>query len=169
MAAPQFPAVYLLHGTGGSPDGSVRLLQIEIVKLGVRQNFIRPRLPHSNPDVLPSESVPFLNDLAVPEGALLIGISLGGLVAAKLQESERDDLHVIAINSPTWAEDTELHVWKKHRASLYCSKDEVIAGRTGDWPLLAGDAHDLSWLDDHDTDPHKENLAYIIRFLPSHS
>jgi hypothetical protein len=119
-------------------------------------------MPHTNPDVLPSASVEFLHNIGIPEGALLVGISLGGLVAAKLQESERPDLHIIAINSPTWAGDTELHVRMKHRASLYYSGDKVIAGRTEGWPLLAAEAHDLEWLNGHDTDPHKEILAHII-------
>jgi pimeloyl-ACP methyl ester carboxylesterase len=162
MPLVEFPAVYLLHGTGGSPEGSVRLLQIELEKCGAQQNYVRPLMPHTNPNVLPSASVEFLHNIGIPEGALLVGISLGGLVAAKFQESERPDLYVFCINSPTWAGDTELHVWMKHRASLYCSSDEVIAGRTEDWPLLAAEAHNLEWLNGHDTDPHKEELAYII-------
>lgn len=162
MTVLNFPSIYLLHGTAGSPEGSVLLLQAELDKCGATQNFVRPLMPHSDPNVQPSESVEYLRNLGIPEGALLIGISLGGLVAAKLQESERSDLYVFCINSPTHAADTELHVWMKHRVSLYCSCDKVIAGRTEDWPLLAAEAHDMAWLNGHDTDPHKEALAYLI-------
>jgi hypothetical protein len=160
MPLMKFPSVYLLHGTGGSPNGSVKQLENELVHCGANQNYVRPLMPHANLDVLPSESVQYLHNLGMPEGSLLIGISLGGLVAAKLQELERPDLHVFCINSPTWAGDTELHVRMKHRVSLYCSEDEVIAGRTEDWPLLA-EAYDLPWLT-HDTDKHKAALAKIV-------
>jgi len=162
MPTGDFPAIYLLHGTGGSPDGSVKQLETELVSCGEKQNYVRPLMPHANPNVLPSKSVQYLRDHGIPEGTLIIGISLGGLVAAKLQESARPDLHVFCVNSPTWAGDTELHVWMQHRVSLYSSSDEVIAGRTEDWPLLAAEAHDMAWLNGHDTDPHKSELAHLI-------
>ena len=155
-----FPAVYLLHGRGGSPDGSVKQLEIELVKCGARQNYMRPLMPHTDPSVAPSISVTHLRELGIPHGALIIGISLGGLVAAKLQEEERPDLHVICINSPTRAGDVVLKHQTIHRVSLYCSGDEVIAGRTEQWPQLA-EAYDLPWLT-HDTDPHKVTLAKIL-------
>jgi pimeloyl-ACP methyl ester carboxylesterase len=157
-----FPAVYLLHGMGGSPEGSVRLLQIELEKCEVKQNYVRPLMPHANPNVPPSESVEYLRSLNPPQGALIVGISMGGLVAAKLQELDRPDLHVIGINSPTHAGDTELLVCMKHRVSLYCSGDMVISGRTERWPQLA-EAYDLPWLTGHDTDKHKRALAFILR------
>ena len=162
MAILEFPAVYLLHGTGGSPEGSVRLLQAELAKCGAKQNYVRPLMPHSDPNVPPSESVQYLRDLRIPDGSLLVGISLGGLVAAKLQEVGRPDLHVICINSPTRAGETALHGWVKHRVSLYSSSDIVLAGRTNHWPLLTPEAHDIAWLDGHDIDPHSEALAHIL-------
>jgi pimeloyl-ACP methyl ester carboxylesterase len=118
-------------------------------------------MPHANPNVPPSESVEYLRTLGIPEGALLIGISLGGLVAAKLQESGRPDLHVICISSPAHAGDIELRQHMVHRIALYNSRDPVIAGRTERWPLLA-EAYDLPWLKGHDIDPHKSALAHII-------
>jgi hypothetical protein len=118
-------------------------------------------MPHANPNVPPSVSAQYLRSLNPPQGALIVGISLGGLVAAKLQESDRPDMHVFCINSPTWAGGTELHVGMKHRVSLYCSGDVVIAGRTERWPQLA-EAYDLPWLTGHDTDKHKRALAFIL-------
>jgi len=158
----EFSAVYLLHGMAGSPNGSVLQLELELRACAPNNTYVRPLMPHSDPTIAPSESVDHLFDLGIPEGALLVGISLGGLAAAKLQELERPDLHVICINSPTWTGDVELVVCVMHRVSLYCSNDEVIAGRTEDWPLLATEAHDLTWLDGHDIDPHKEALAHLI-------
>jgi alpha-beta hydrolase superfamily lysophospholipase len=90
----------------------------------------------------------------------VIGISLGGLVAAKLQESGRADLTVVCVSSPTWADAVHLEQRPKRRLSLYSSNDEVIAPRTAEWPKLA-EAHDLPWLT-HDTDRHKQELARRI-------
>lgn len=157
----KFSAVYLLHGMGGSPNGSVLQLETELRRCAPHQIYVRQLMPHSDPTVAPSVSVSHLRELAVPKGALNIGISLGGLVAAKLQEDGRADLHVICINSPTWARDVELKHRMNHRVSLYCSDDEVIAGRTEKWPQLAV-AYDLPWLTGHNTDTHKQALASIL-------
>lgn len=155
-----FSAIYLLHGRGGSPNGSVMQLETELRSRGLKQNYFRPLMPHSDPAVTPLPSILHLRNLDVPHGSLIIGVSLGGLVAAKLQELERPDLHVICISSPTHADETELTTRMEHRVALYSSADAVIAGRTERWPQLA-EAHDLSWLD-HDTDKHKRALAHIL-------
>ena len=132
-----FSAIYLLHGKGGSPKGSVWQLEVELRVCQPNQNYVRPLMPHTDPAVLPSVSVQHLRSFDVPEGALIVGVSLGGLVAAKLQEMDRPDLHVICISSPTHADDTELTRRMEHRVSIYSSVDEVIAGRTERWPELA--------------------------------
>jgi hypothetical protein len=162
MTRSNFPAVYLLHGMGGSPEGSVSLLQIELEKCGAKQNYVRPLMPHAKPAVPPSESVQYLRSLNLPQAALVVGISMGGLVAAKLQELDRPDLQVICVNSPTYAGDIELNLRMRRRISLYCSGDKVIAGRTERWPQLS-EAYDLPWLTGHDTDKHKRALAFILR------
>jgi predicted esterase YcpF (UPF0227 family) len=155
-------SVLILHGKGGSPEGSAKQLQAcleqqlpELVGL-----ITRPLLLHSDPAVLAEDSLTDLSSRNVPRGAMLIGISLGGLIAARLQESGRDDLQVICISSPTWADSVQLTRKMPNRISFYSSKDEVIAGRTHEWPRLAS-AHDLPWLS-HDTDLHKEFLAQLI-------
>jgi pimeloyl-ACP methyl ester carboxylesterase len=156
-----FSVVYLLHGLGGSPTGSVLKLQTELASLSKDQTYIRPLLPHADSSVAPSISVERLKALELSEGALVVGISMGGLVAAKLQEVGRQDLHVICINAPTWAVDVELHRRMEHRFALYSSMDQVIAGRAEKWPELA-DAFDVPWLQDHDTDPHNRKLSLIL-------
>ncbi len=154
--------IVLLHGKGGSPEGSVKQLEEEIrryLPTASGELFYRPRLLHSDPNVLAEDS---LADLAVrnlPQNAVVIGVSLGGLVAAKLQEQGRDDLHVICISSPTWADGVRLEKRMPNRIASYSSKDEVVAGRTADWPQLA-QAFDLPWLT-HDTDQHKQALAKL--------
>jgi hypothetical protein len=47
-----------------------------------------------------------------------------------------------------------------HRLAFYSSQDDVIAGRTSQWPDLA-EACNITWLS-HDTDSHKEELAQLI-------
>jgi hypothetical protein len=152
--------IFLFHGKGGSPSGSV--LQLEELLRGrfPRSRFVRPALLHADPTVTAEASLERLRNLEIPNGSAVIGISLGGLVAAKLQESGRDDLHVTCINSPTWANSVALSKRMTRRVALYSSLDDVIKGRTANWPQLA-QAYDLPWLT-HDTDKHKEALSYIV-------
>jgi pimeloyl-ACP methyl ester carboxylesterase len=156
-----FSEIFLLHGLGGSSNGSVLQIETELLDLGHRLKYVRPVLPHADRDAMPSASVEYLRGLQLPEGALVVGISMGGLVGAKLQETGRPDLHVFCINSPTWAGDAELTRRMKNRVSLYSSDDSVIAGRTERWPALA-EAYDLPWLSGHNTDPHKHALALTL-------
>jgi len=158
----RFENIILLHGKGGSPHGSVAQLQAELERHGVVARFERPRMPHSDPDVLAERSVDALIAAPPPAGSLVIGISLGGLVAAKMQADVRiDDLHVIAISSPTWADGVKLGRKLPNRASIFGTNDDVIAGRTSAWPQLA-DAYEFPWLT-HDTDAHKVRLAELVR------
>jgi pimeloyl-ACP methyl ester carboxylesterase len=157
----RFDQIFLLHGKGGSPEGSVRQLE-EILRRGCPANsFHRPRLLHADPNVTAEDSLADLRTKMIPPGSALIGISLGGLVAAKLQEDGRADLHVICISSPTWADALRVEHRMPNRVAFYSSIDEVIAGRTAEWPKLAT-AYDLPWLT-HDTDAHKSALAHLVR------
>lgn len=162
MATQPFTTVYLLHGKGGWPGGSVLQLEGLLCKSFPEPRYVRPSLPHGREKgEQPAErSVDFLGELVIEPAALLVGISLGGLVAAKLQETGREDLHVVCISSPTWADGVCLEKRVSNRLALYSSQDNVIAGRTSRWPDLA-EAYDLPWLT-HDTDAHKEALAKLI-------
>jgi len=161
--------VYLIHAKAGSPDGSSLHLE-ELLRPALPDAvFHRPLLPHADPSVAAEASLDALRDLALPPEARVIGISLGGLLAARLQESGRPDLHVVAISSPTWADNVYLAQKPKHRVAIYSSTDEVLGGsdpenpsanRTVDWPRLA-DAYDLRWLT-HDTKAHKNRIAPLL-------
>jgi pimeloyl-ACP methyl ester carboxylesterase len=161
--------VYLIHGKAGSPDGSSLHLE-ELLRPALPDaHFRRPLLPHSEPMVPAEVSLDALRDLSLPHEARIIGISLGGLLAARLQESGRPDLHVLALSSPTWADNVYLAQKPKHRVAIYSSTDEVLGGgdpenpsvnRTIDWPRLA-DAYDLRWLS-HDTKAHKLRIAPLL-------
>jgi pimeloyl-ACP methyl ester carboxylesterase len=160
----KFETVVLLHGKGGSPEGSVKQLQEELRRYcpatASGDLFHRPKLLHSDPDVLAEDSLADLAARDLPKNAAVIGVSLGGLVAAKLQEQDRDDLHVICISSPTWADGVRLEKRMPTRIAFYSSNDEVIAGRTANWPQFA-QAFDFPWLT-HDTDHHKQALARLV-------
>ncbi len=159
-ATNQMQDIFLFHGKGGRPTGSVMQLE-ELLRPEFPQvRFHRPALLHGDPTVPAEDSLRALAELAIPEGATVIGISLGGLLAARLQETARRDLRVIAISSPTWADGVSLAEKMPRRLALYSSRDTVIEGRTADWPQLA-EARDLPWLT-HNTDAHKQPLAEII-------
>lgn len=162
MASNQLTTIYLLHGRGGWPGGSVLLLEELLRKSYPEVRYVRPSLPHGRENgVQPAErSLEYLRALPIERAALVIGVSMGGLVAAKLQEDGREDLQVICISSPTWADGVNLERRAPHRLALYSSHDEVIAGRTSRWPQLA-EAYDIPWLT-HDTDAH---MAPLVRFI----
>ena len=158
--------IYLFHGKGGSPQGSVKLLESTLRPLLPNHDFFRPELLHYDPAILAEDSLAALDKLNVPANAIIIGISLGGLVAARLQETSRKDLTVICISSPTWADGIRLQHRMPNRLAIYSSNDEVIAGRTAEWPSLA-EANDIPTLT-HNTDQHVAQLsqlvsAYIVR------
>jgi hypothetical protein len=164
----RFDHILLLHGKGGSPNGSVRQLQAELEQLGIASNFERRLMPHSDPNVLAEDSLASLAAQPLAPNTLIVGISLGGLIAAKLQElrvaRDQPAPPVIAISAPTWADGVALSSPIKTsppcRIALYGTHDDVIAGRTSDWPALA-EAYAFSWLT-HDTDAHKRRLAQLV-------
>jgi pimeloyl-ACP methyl ester carboxylesterase len=149
--------IYLFHGKGGSPNGSVRILEEALRFKLPGTNFIRPLLRHSDLNVLAEDSLAGLAELRLLPSAIVIGISLGGLIAARHQEIARPDLTVVCISSPTWADAVRVERSVSNRAAFYSSNDEVIAGRTAEWATLAA-AWDITTLT-HDTDQHAELLA----------
>ena len=155
------PAVYLLHGKGGSPNGTVNKLAEVLAPRWPRLSFFRPELAHHDPAAAAEASVEQLMRMELPRNALLVGISLGGTVAAKLQEMGREDLHVMAVSSPTWADGVVLKQRPERRVALYSSRDGVIASRVADWPKLAAISRDFGWLT-HNTDQHLEPLAKLF-------
>lgn len=152
--------IYLFHGKGGSPNGSVSVLEKALRPNFSDAEFVRPALRHSDPNILAEESLAGLDQLDIPPSAVVIGISLGGLIAARYQETTRPDLTVVCVNSPTWADGVRLERPMPMRAAFFSSKDEVISGRTAEWPLLAN-SWDIKSLT-HDTDRHAELLARAI-------
>ncbi len=165
--------VVLIHGKAGSPDGSSLHLEELLRPHLPAASFSRPLLPHADAAVPAEQSLDALRALNLPHGAYVIGISLGGLLAARLEESGRDDLHVLALSSPTWADEVHLVRRMPNRVAIYSSADVVLGGgspdnRTVDWPRLA-EAHDLPWLT-HDTKAHKHRIIpLLLDWLEGHS
>ena len=155
------PAVYLLHGKGGSPNGTVKKLADVLEPRWPQLSFLRPEMAHHDPEALAEASVKQLVEMNLPQNALLVGVSLGGTVSAMLQETGREDLHVIAISSPTWADGVVLRQRPQRRVAFYSSNDEVIAERVADWPSLAHLSRDFNWLT-HNTDQFLEPLAKLF-------
>jgi hypothetical protein len=153
--------IYLLHGKGGSPQGSVAKLEPLLREAHPEYIYHRLLLPHHDPYVQAESSVAYLREFSMMPEARVIGISLGGLVAAKLQEEWRPDLHVACVSSPTWADGVRLEKKVENRLAIYSSNDEVIADRVQEWPQLA-EAYDLTWLS-HDTDTHKERICKLLK------
>jgi pimeloyl-ACP methyl ester carboxylesterase len=152
--------IFLLHGKGGSPEGSVLSLEQCLRPRSPQTVFHRPLLLHADGAVLAEDSLADLRRREIPPQSLVIGVSLGGLLAARLQETGREDLSVICVNSPTWVDAVRLERRLRNRVAFYSSHDEVIAGRTAEWPQLAL-AFDLPWLT-HDTSEHARPLAELI-------
>lgn len=154
------PQFVLLHGRGGSPKGSVFQLEQCLRQFFPTASFERPALLHGDPKIPAEESLAGLEDIRITESSVVIGISLGGLIAARLQETKRKDLRVFCISSPTWAEQVKLDAKPASRVAFYSSNDAIIADRVQQWPQLA-QAWDIPWLN-HDTDRFKQPLAELI-------
>jgi pimeloyl-ACP methyl ester carboxylesterase len=157
--------IFLIHGKAGSPDGSSLHLEQLLRPVFPDAKFHRPLLPHADPEVLAEDSLVALRALEIPQNAYVIGVSLGGLLAARLQETGRPDLHVLALSSPTWVNNVHLASRPANRVAVYSSNDAVLGGGTPqsrvlDWPRLA-EAHDVPWLS-HDTKAHKHQIAPLL-------
>jgi hypothetical protein len=155
------PSVWLLHGKGGSPAGTVSKIEAALGLHWPGLEFVRPILPHHDPFVPAEESVDFLLQQGIPQNSLVLGVSLGGLVGARLQELGRADLQLVAISSPTWTDGVTLQAKVPRRMAFYSSRDSVINDRIVAWPQLASLQRDFAWLT-HDTDQHMREIVRLV-------
>jgi hypothetical protein len=160
--------VYLLHGKGGSTEGSVKLIENILASMFPCEDespvFHRLPLRHSNPHVLAERSYVDLCmwSPAIEKGSLLVGISLGGLIAAKLEQNVRPDLTVVALSSPTSLDGVTLKPVKSSKLyALYSSHDEVISGQT-DWAPYTEFNFNVDWMQDHNIDHQRHTVSLVL-------
>ena len=157
--------VFFLHGQGGSSNGTIRLLRDAMLPcLSDFQRMMLLDFPSTTAD----EYYAAIVAAHFPPGSMLIGVSLGGLVAAKLLQDHRPDLTVVTLASPTYAD--SLALTKRITANLYAlysSSDPVIAGRTN-WGNFTNDHADMDWMSDHRIDPHKSSVAFVLADFIDH-
>jgi pimeloyl-ACP methyl ester carboxylesterase len=163
--ASYFKNVYIFHGKGGNPDGTAGQLEQILSHAFPTTNFMCPRLPHSDPKVTADESLDWLQNQFVPfinPGSLVVGISMGGLVASKLQELYPALIDTFNLVTPTSADGVKLERRMYKRVALYSSTaDPMIQGRCENWPELTHLAFDVPWLV-HDVDLAKHACCYLI-------
>lgn len=159
-----FRRTYFLHGYAGSRDGSILKLFNSLVTILGPDRFGEihfPDLPfskrHASFDDTPAQRSRFLEAaLALPwelEGALMVGLSMGGLLAALLAQRQGEG-KVAAFSAPDHL-DSNLTLNPSLPIDLlavFSSKDDpVIHGRTGLWGSLTPYAFDIDGVNhDHD-------------------
>lgn len=165
-----FEHVYLLHGKGGSTEGSVKLMEDILAPMLASDQqpprFHRFSLKHSDPSVLAEDSYADLckDSSAISHGSLLVGISLGGLIAAKLAQDLRPDLKVVALSSPTSLDGLSLEPKENNNLyALYSSSDEVIED-LADWEPYTPFDFDVHWMKNHNID----HQIYMVCFVLFH-
>lgn len=153
--------IFFLHGKGGSSNGTIRILR----------NAMLPHL--TNPPQIalldfPSSTADeyYAAVLAVadkfPTGSILIGVSLGGLVAAKLLQDRRPDLTVVTLSAPTYADGISLTKRiTPNLNALYSHADPVVGSRVN-WGDFTPDHADVDWMSDHNLDPQKHRIGLLL-------
>ena len=161
----RFKGHYLLHDRGTSEDVE-RLATIMAKKLDVNDTFFKiPQPPYEfKEDASALESYRWMRQYLLPEvpnNSLVIGIGLGGLLAARLQEEfPAKDLSVIALNSPTVEGLIELQNIVFNRVAIYSSFYSPLMGCCN-WPRFTPQAYDVPWLM-HGVKNTKYGLAYLL-------
>jgi pimeloyl-ACP methyl ester carboxylesterase len=156
--------IFFLHGKGGSSNGTIKLLREALL----------PRLTDPLPITLldyPSTTAKeyYAAVLAAterfPSSSMLVGVSLGGLVAAKLLQDHRPDLAVVTLASPTHADGLTLAKRiTPNLYALYSHNDPVVGDRTN-WGDFTNDHADVPWMSDHNLDPQRHSVAVVLAAL----
>lgn len=159
--------IFFLHGKGGSTIGTIRILRDAMLPCLNDPPEIRLLdFPSATADEY------YAAVLAVaakfPTGSMLVGVSLGGLVAAKLQQDRRPDLTVVALASPTFADGVSLTKRGTPKLyALYSHADSVVGERTN-WGDFTLDHADVNWMSDHGIDPQRYSVALVLSDFIEH-
>jgi pimeloyl-ACP methyl ester carboxylesterase len=158
--------VFFLHGKGGSSNGTIRLLKDALLPCLTTP----PEITLLDfPSATAEEYYTAVLAAKFPTGSMLVGVSLGGLVAAKLLQDHRPDLTVVALASPTYADSITLTKRiTPNLCALYSHKDPVVGDRTN-WGDYTADHADVEWMSDHNLDPRKHIIALLLSDFIEHS
>lgn len=175
--------IFLLHGLGGSPDGSMKVIgdsiQHGIPEARISRPAMFEQLSYTDSSWTRTDHYwNFRLRIDIPIGSLLVGHSMGGLMAAKTAEV-RNDVTAICICSPT--EDMEpperklnartnlafgmdLVQDKPHPNvySLYSSEDEVIKGACN-WDKFTSNAFDRRWMNKHRLRHYTSLISLLVQ------
>ncbi len=159
--------VSFLHGKGGSSNGTIRLLRDALLPiLNKPPQIALLDFPSTTADEY------FAGMLAAverfPTGSMLVGVSLGGLVAAKLLQDHRPDLTVVTLASPTYADGVNLTKRITPRLYALFSHNDPVIGDRANWGDFAADHADVPWMADHNLDPQKHRVALLLSDLIEH-
>ncbi len=154
--------IYLFHDREDSPD-KLEKLEETLRDALPPTNFLRPYLPHIHPGVSAADSFNRITTkFQFPPNVTIIGAGWGGLIAAKLQESLRGDLKVIALAAPTMADGVILGKRVSNRLALYSTQDKSIMPHAN-WNDLTSEAYEYTPLMFHDIEANSYMLAYLIK------
>jgi pimeloyl-ACP methyl ester carboxylesterase len=159
--------IFFLHGKGGSSNGTIRILRDAMLPC-----MTNP--PHITLLDFPSNTADeyYAAVLAVadkfPDGSMLVGVSLGGLISAKLLQDGRSDLTVVTLASPTFADGIALtNRITPNLYALYSHADPVLGNRTN-WGDYTTDHADVPWMSDHNLDPQKNRIGLLLSDFIEH-
>jgi pimeloyl-ACP methyl ester carboxylesterase len=159
--------IFFLHGKGGSSSGTIKLLRDTLLPCFTDA----PQITLLDfPSGTAGEYYAGLLAAAdkFPPGSMLVGVSLGGLVAAKLLQDHRPDLTVVALASPTYADG--LALTKRNTPNLYAlySHNDQVVGDRINWEDFTHDHADVDWMADHRIDLQRYNVALVLSDLIVH-
>jgi hypothetical protein len=152
--------IHIFHDRGQDPE-DLQQFALLLERSLPQTSYDLPILPHFNTGVKTEDSFRLIAQRNhFHSGTIIIGIGLGGLLAAKLQEIQ--DLTVIAIAAPTQWDGVKLRTKNRNRLAVYSSHDENIMPFTN-WLDYTDDAFECSPLMFHDISDNRYKLALVVK------
>jgi pimeloyl-ACP methyl ester carboxylesterase len=159
--------IFFMQDKGGSSNGTIKLLRDAMLPcLTDPPQIILLDFPSATAEEYYAEVVASADKF--PRGSMLVGVSLGGLVAAKLLQDHRPDLTVVTLASPTHADGLSLA--KRITPNLYAmySHNDPVVGDRTNWADFTINHADVDWMADHGIDPQKSSVAFVLSDFIEH-
>lgn len=159
--------IFFLHGKGGSSNGTIRILRDALLSyLNHPPQITLLDFPSTTADEYYAAVLAVADKF--PTGSMLVGVSLGGLMAAKLLQDNRPDLTVVALASPTFADGISLT--KRMTSNLYAiySHADPVVGERTNWGDYTADHADVDWMSDHNLDTQKKRIGLLLSDFLEH-